>query len=425
MTLNRTIQPELKKPENIAVIQAKKTVLDNGLTIYVIDAGDSEVVKLELIFPSGATDPDSMISAVAAHNLADSGTVSKTAVEIAEEFDFYGSFFQAEAGPDYKGFSVYSLTNYFEETVEILKDIVHNATFPARETAIWKQRNIQMLQVNKEKVSWLAKTNFTRLIFGESHPYGFTPDEDFYTRVESENLKTFHASNYPADKMIVVVSGKITTGITETLKRVLGTMKIADSITPTIKIDGISEIQPSKIRIEKADSIQCGIRIGRKLFAKNHPDFIPMLITNTILGGYFGSRLMSNIREDKGYTYGIGSGIHSFKNAGMFFISTEVGSEVCDLAIREIYHELQRLSDEPVTEQELNLVKNYLTGSFQRSLDGPFALADRFKGLKLHDLDYDFFNKYMEILNNITPQEVQSQAAKYLKPTMMSEVIAG
>ena len=272
-------------------------------------------------------------------------------------------------------------------------------------------------------MAWLSKSHFNAAIFGSEHPYGFIQDEKFIESVDREGLRNFYRQNYPIQKAILIVSGKITKDVINCIERCLVTLPKSDhdiSLVPVPAIDS-----PAKIRIPKKDSVQSGIRIGKQLMKKNHPDYLKMSVVNTLLGGYFGSRLMSNIREDKGYTYGIGSAMVPFHAGGSFFISTEVGSQVCDDAIKEIYFELNRLIHDPVPVAELNLVKNYLIGAFQRSLDGPFSIADRFKGLILHDLDYSYLNNYLTVLAELTPSEINELAQKHLQPASMSEIVAG
>jgi len=144
-----------------------------------------------------------------------------------------------------------------------------------------------------------------------------------------------------------------------------------------------------------------------------------------VFGGYFGSRLMANIREDKGYTYGIGSAMVSFRHAGYFTISTEVGAEVTKDAIKEIYFELNKLQTEKISENELSLIRNYMLGTFLRSIDGPFALADRFKGIYFNGLNYDYYERYVETIKSITPKQLQDLANKYLKKDEMIELVVG
>jgi len=425
MNINRLVAPELKLPAKINITKSVERKLDNGLGLYVINSGEENVVKFEIIFPTNNVPSAGFMNSLACHQLADSGTISKKAIEIAEEFDYFGSFFQSEANADFKSFSLYSLGSLFEDSLKILDEILHSAAFRETEIQTWKQRNIQALSVNMEKVSWVAKKVFNERVFGSTHPYGYVPDIQAYEDINRDTLVQIYTEAYLPENSLMIISGKVGEKIFDAINNQFG-KKSTSGKQKSNFINEMPELSfPSKVRIEKEDSVQCALRIGRQLFNKNHTDFLPLLIANTILGGYFGSRLMTNIREDKGFTYGIGSGLLSFVESGSFFISTEVGKNVLDDAVNEIYYEIDRLIKEPVPEKELLLVKNYLAGAFQRSLDGPFELAERFKGLHLYNLNYDYFDKYLHLLNEITSEEIMSVTAKYLQPSSMTQVIAG
>jgi zinc protease len=161
------------------------------------------------------------------------------------------------------------------------------------------------------------------------------------------------------------------------------------------------------------------------MITRSHPDYPGMAVLNTLLGGYFGSRLMSNIREDKGYTYGIGSAMVSLREAGYFFISTEVGADVTTAALDEIYKEVKRLQDEPAGEDELSTVRNYLSGTFLKSIDGPFALIDRFKTLTLSGLGYDYYDRYLQTVQSISPAQLQELALRYFNRNDFMELVVG
>lgn len=425
MSMNRTMQPELIAPEKINITKANKITLDNGFGIYVINSGTDAVVKFEIIFPTGAFDRNSYAVAAACHQLAETGTSTKQAIEIAENLDFYGAYLQTEAGPDFKGFSLFSLSRFFNETLPILNEILEDASFPENELNVWKMRSIQSLKVNSEKVSWLSKTAFNQAIYGSTHPYGYTPNENSFSSITTDALKSFFKTGYNKHDAIIIVSGRVDDSVIKTINSIFGSSPISKNGVSKNQLPSIQEIVPGKMKIDKKDAVQSAIRIGKKMFGKDHPDYLPMSIVNTILGGYFGSRLMSNIREEKGYTYGIGSGMHPFRNSGSFFISTEVGTDVCTATITEVHKELMRLINEPVSHEELALVKNYLLGSFLRSLDGPFSLADRFKGLILHNLDYEFLENYLRLLHTITPENIMEISGKHLHPESMTEVVAG
>ena len=207
--MNRTLQPELIAPEKINIIKAKKITLDNGFVINVIDSGTDAVVKFEIIFPTGAYDRNSYALAAACHQLVETGTSTKKAIEIAENLDFYGAYLQTEAGPDFKGFSLFSLSRFFNETLLILNEILEDASFPENELNVWKMRNIQSLKVNNEKVSWLSKTAFNQAIYGNTHPYGYTPDENSFTNITTDSLKSFFKAGYNKKDAIIIVSGRV------------------------------------------------------------------------------------------------------------------------------------------------------------------------------------------------------------------------
>jgi zinc protease len=164
--------------------------------------------------------------------------------------------------------------------------------------------------------------------------------------------------------------------------------------------------------MEKA--VQTAIRVGTFLFPKTHPDYLEFQVLNTILGDYFGSRLMANIREDKGYTYGIGSAIMELNQNGYFVIVTEVASEVTENTLTEIQFELKHLQEELVTEDELSLVKNYMLGQLLKSADGPYAMLDLYNSADMYGLDFEFYDLAIAKIREITPERIKELALKYL-----------
>lgn len=179
------------------------------------------------------------------------------------------------------------------------------------------------------------------------------------------------------------------------------------------------------IQIPKADAVQFGLRLGKRIIGKNHPDYHGLKVLNTVFGGYFGSRLMSNIREDKGYTYGIGSAVVSYENDAVFTIATEVGKEVADAALNEIRFEINKIRTELIPQAELDTVRSYLQGVYMSSFDGPFSLIDRFRDLYHFGLDYAYFHNYLKTVQTISPEELQQLALTYFDPESMVTVVAG
>jgi len=293
----------------------------------------------------------------------------------------------------------------------------------------------QQFHVNNQKVANVARKHFSELIFGEKHPYGINVKESDFDNINRNYLNEFYHQFYRANSCKIILSGKVEETIFPLLDEHFGgndwsesSTKLSDADKQKYLNNVLLPISTSPQRehiITRDDAMQSAIRIGKILFNKTHPDFQTLQILNTVFGGYFGSRLMSNIREDKGYTYGIGSGIVSLKNSGYFFISTEVGVEVCKSAIDEIYFEMQRLREELISDEELSLVKNYLLGGFLRSIDGPFAMADRFKGVMEYGLNYDYYDKYVATIRSVSASQLRDLANLYFDKQSMTELVVG
>ena len=425
-TPDRLIPPPFGKLDKIDILEAERTVLKNGIPVFKVNAGSQELVRIEMIFPrAGAVDQPHPIVSVATNDMLDEGTENYSSSSFAEKIDYYGAFLQTEATMDFASVCLFSLNKHLPGTIPMLEEIVKRANFPAHEFSTYIQNKKQNFLVEEAKVGTIARKKFTQMLFGNDHPYGHYLVENEFGSVTNKMLSAFYSGAYTAGKCHLVVSGKMDPRLDDLLNKYFGEgwESGAASAVPS---NLAAELPADRNQlIEKKDAVQSAIRIGRRLFNKTHPDFLGMQVLNTILGGYFGSRLMSNIREDKGYTYGIGSGLVSLKKAGYFFISTEVGVDVCSSALKEIYYELKRLRTELIPVEELDLVKNYMLGTFLRSVDGPFSLADKFKGIYDFGLGYDYYQKYINTIKCIDSQALISLANKYFQEEDLFELVVG
>lgn len=422
--IDRSLEPHLKSIDKFKITEAEKIILDCGIPVYVIHDGSQPLLKLEFIFMAGSVCSPQPLVAIAANDLMDEGTKNYSAYQLAEGLDFYGAYLSTESNADYASISLYTLNKFFDKTLPFVYEILTEPTYPQNELQTYVVQNKQKLAVNNEKVEFVGRKIFAQELFGKEHAYGYYASASDFEEINQEELKKFHSVFYRFSNCNIIVSGKIEKETLTTLNKVLSsvTNNFGQSI-PSIDAEIKSSFKPSQIYIEKKEAVQSAIRIGKRLFNKKHPDFKEMMVLNTILGGYFGSRLMTNIREEKGYTYGIGSAVVSLRNSGYFTIATEVGKDVCEAAVKEIYYELNRLCNEPIATEELELVKNYLIGSFQRSIDGPFALADRFKNIILYDLDYSYYHDYLNHLKGITRSRIMELASLYLKKDFLQVIV--
>jgi zinc protease len=425
MILDRKIAPAQQSIDNVGLIMANKKTLDNGLPLFEINAGSQDIVKIEFLFEAGTRYQDQPLVSSSTNNLLMEGTANRTAKEIADAVDYYGAFIQHEVGKDFAMFSMYTLNKHLKAVLPIVKDVLTTPSFPQEELELHVRNSRQQFVVNTDKVAFLAKKGFNKLLFGQQHPYGMVAELEHFDLLTKEKLSSFYRKNYTLDRCTIIASGRVPDDLHALLNESFGSLPIQPNEDASVVNTSSIDYKPEQTFIHKPKAIQCGIRIGKVMMGKKDPDFIGMQVLNTILGGYFGSRLMSNIREEKGYTYGIGSGILSYQDTGCFFLVTEVGADVCKPALEEIYKEIGRLRTESISEDELRLVKNYMLGSFLRSTDGPFSLSDRFKEIHVHGLDYDYYDRFLEVVNTISSEELMKLANAHLQQDSLSEIVAG
>ncbi len=425
MSLDRKTAPDFKTIDKIEIPQVKSFTLDNGIKVYTLNSGSQELTKIEFLFKAGMYYQNQPLVASAANNLLETGTKSYTANELSDNIDFLGSFFECAVEQDYSTLALFSLNKYLDKSLHYVEEIIKYPTFPKDEFDIYLSNKKQKHLVNSQKVNVLARRRFSELLFGEQHPYGRDVKTEDFDKLTIETVKAFCKSHYNYSNCTIVASGKLPDDIIDTLNRFFGKEKWGGEQTIDAVNVTIDTTKQQKQVIEKSDAIQSAVRVGRLLFNKTHPDYFKFQVLNTILGGYFGSRLMANIREDKGYTYGIGSGLASLVNGGFFYISTEVGADVTNDTLKEIYKEIKLLREELVDEDELETVRNYVLGQFLRSVDGPYALADKFKAIWEFELGYDYFEKYFEAVKTVTPQEIKDLANTYLQEKDLIELVVG
>lgn len=428
--MNRKASPAIRRSGKIDIDLPGRQMLDNEIPVYVVCSGIQAVTKLEFSFPYSSRGfqelfPNPLVPRFSAEMLTE-GTQSYTSEQIADTLDYYSAEIEKDTDRDKINISISCLNRHLEKILPLLREIIYYPSFPAENLKLLTDIKRQQFILNNEKVNFVAKHNFMRLIYGDGHEYGRTTEAEHFEGLSTEELFRFHSRYFnTTNGAFIIVSGNPEANIVTQLNKYFGTFIQQESHKEGNKERKAVVVSPSNEYIEKKTAVQSAVRIGRVMFNYSHPCYYDFKILNSILGGYFGSRLMTNIREDKGYTYGIGSNLISLRSSGYFFISSQIGVEVCDLAIDEIYKEMERLQQEQVTPEELELVRNYMFGNFLRSIDGPFAYADMCRILIEHKLDREYFQRYMERIENITAAEIMETAQKYLNTSDMSRIVVG
>lgn len=422
--LNRTMQPNVHPIDVIDVIKAQKHVLANDIPVYYINAGTQDVVKIDFIFDAGTwVQPANMIASTC-NAMLEEGSENYKAEEIAEKFDFYGAYLQLTVDQNQGIVSIISLNKYLPAILEVTEDLIKRSVFPEHELEVLIGKSKQKWMLENEKVRTLCQKKFTQVLFGSNHPYAITNTLDDFGRIMRDQLVSFYQAYYHAGNCQIHVAGKMEDNLLNLLNIYFGgnDWKRAKSADPEFEIRTSTQ---KRHHVEKANGLQSAVRVGNFWVPKTHPDFHGLSVLTTILGGYFGSRLMANIREEKGYTYGIGAYVLSLKKAAYLVISSEIGNDYVEPALIEISKEMRRLQNELVSAVELETVKSYLLGEFLRDFDGPFALASSFKAINDFGLDYSFYDSYLKVLRNISQEELQKLAQTYLNPDDFYTVVAG
>ncbi|MBS1509258.1 MAG: insulinase family protein [Bacteroidetes bacterium] len=423
--LNRTIAPPIKDAVDFD-LQLKPCTyfeLDNGVPVYALDAGTQEVFQLELVFYAGNAFEQQKTVASATNFLLKNGTSTKTAFEINEAFEYYGAYCNRACYNETAVINLSSLSKHLDQLLPVIKEMITDSIFSEEELATYKQNSKQRLSVNLKKSEFVAGRLIDAYVYGEQHPYGVYTNPEDIDALTTAAIKTFFNEYYLNGKCIIFISGKLPDQIQTILNINFGGLSIGANKNP-LPVSTIQPAEQKKYRISNdVDGVQGAIRLAREFPNRRHPDFMKVMVLNTVFGGYFGSRLMSNIREDKGYTYGIHSYIQNHLQQTAWMISTEAGKDVSEATVEEVYKEMKILQEELVDEEELLLVRNYLIGTILGDLDGPFQLMGRWKNIILNGLSENYFYDSVQTIKTISAEELRELAKKYLNPEDFYELI--
>lgn len=418
--LDRKSAPPFSALTNFQLPAPGVTQLSNGCNLVHLDTVKQDVIKIELLFKAGKWfEPAPGVSHFTAQ-LLDKGIPGKSAYQIATWFDLFGASVEINAGLDFTSVSLYALASNVHETLPLFFRLLTEPTFSEDELAKSKAIFIQNLKLNLEKNSFVAGRNIRRNIFGEFHPYGATLDEVHVGAISSSSLSQYFSKRFSPYE--VYVTGPLSESTGNQLKEMLSHLKSDDTSTQ-INLS-INNLELSE-HTEKEESIQTSIRIGKRSINRTHAHYPQFILLNHILGGYFGSRLMKNLREEKGLTYGIHSSVSTFANDSVFMVGTDVNKQDRTLAIDEIKKEIEALCSTLVTDNELALARNHLLGGIQLDAANPFSIMDKIKMLRTYKLSADYYNSLFSNIMETNSQALKNLAIKHLNPETVHIVSVG
>lgn len=419
------IIPVIHPIEEIKFPKVEKIGLKNAIPVFGFNGATNDILRIDLVFDSGRwTEPDKLISESVA-KLFKSGTSTLNSFALNEQIDFYGSTIKANSGYNTMTVSVYCMHRYLEATLQLLMTCLNDIVFPENEIAIMKKNAIAKLKVNQEKNDFLANVAFKEIIFGGTHPFGYAVSEETIQNIQQALLLQLYNNDIQPNNCTIFIAGKYGENELKLIDTYLGNWQKGNN-QPQEKKTYTAVSSTQKIsHIKKEKSVQASIVIGKEFFNRSHEDYASFVLLNTIFGGYFGSRLMSNIREEKGLTYGIYSGLSTLKTTGIYAIQTDTNLENLDTCLHEIYTEIERLQNELIPENEITLARNYLLGKFLGRTDGAFSQLETFKSYFIEGIDINMFEEFVQRIQQTDAVSLQQLAQQHLQKESLFEVVVG
>lgn len=426
-SINRKLGPASRRPDVLLFPKVEQYQLDNGAQLYLVPGGTQEILHLEMVFPAGKwyqKQPE--VAAATAHLLMD-GTTTQSRKQIAEIIDGLGAHLKTRSGTDQGKLLFSGLKKEFEPALRLIRSLLTEPAFPEARLQKYLRGSVQDLKMLETQREWLASRKFSEMVYGTEHPYGLTAEAEQIKKVSRDQVLEFYNSQYRMPQAILYAAGRVDKDTVALINKYLGDI-LSDNTTPFV--DGKSDFcivpqEDRKARIEVEGASQCSIILGKRVPIMQHEDSAGLFVLNALLGGFFGSRLMKKLREEEGYTYNIYSMITDLEKDSYLYISTEVGADVAQESLKEIYKVIERLQGELLLAEELNLLINYLLGDLMVSMDGPFNQLRQLEDLISCGVKADYFDNFAATIRNMNASTLRELARKYLQTDTFYEVLAG
>lgn len=423
MTVDRSKAPDIHTVQEIKPLVYQKLMLSREIPLFLTEHGESNLFKLVLRFDGGISEENKPLEAQFAVRMLLEGTKRKSAGEIALLLDFFSASIKTIAERDYISVEIQGLRKDFQGIMDVVMELIHDSVLPQKEFELLKNRIYNQFKTNIQRKSYQAQNEIKPLLFGEKHAYGHKLSNEVFQQITRDEVMQYYHRVIQNGHLRIFISG-IENKEAETFLN-SRTGNLYPSKFKALSAPVFPDNKRQVHHLQYDDAVQSAIRLGLRLHNRTHPDFMELKILNTILGGYFGSRLMKNLREDKGLTYGVGSAIGSARQSGLWIIATEVGAEYTQKALSEIYKEINNLKTSLVSDEELQLIQHYLPGKILRALEKDFDKLDSFIELSDHQLPENYYSSFLKAINNITAERIKEIANQYLMFDDISEVVVG
>lgn len=407
-------------------------ILSNGRKLYCFPSASTELVKIDLLSEAGSAYQTQPLVAAAANKLFSVAGSRMNANQLSEFFDFRGILVESNNSVLQSSATFYTLSRHLDDLLPVLEELVYTPAFPKREFDIYRRERHQKIMASQQKSSDMARRLFYETLFGKKHPLGAYALPEDADRLNIEAVKKHYADYHRVGDMDIVLAGHVDDCLLNAIDKYFG-HEFSGEASHKARINSLafepqhaSSLQKVHRDLSIPSSVQATVRIGRILPLQwDDMDYARLMLLVTALGGYFGSRLMSNLREDKGYTYGIYARTQIYRGVIVFYITADVAGSAADDAEREIMNELQRLVNEPMPNEEVDLVRTVIAGDFLRSVDGIFERSARFCDMLSADITEQLTDNLRVAINETTAVQLQELAQRLVSPADMVVCRAG
>ena len=399
--------------------------LPNGAMLTLFCDKDAEIVRLEFVFRNaGSNNQQKFFTAAASANLLTEGSADMTGIQMADKLDYYAASVEKSVDRECSSIVFYFLKKYSLQLLPLIELIIKQPRYSEKEFEIYRNRQKQSFELNSSKTSTMAYRAFYQSLFAASNPLSrFGKVEDFDLLCPSD-LRKYYDEFYSCRECEIYLAGNFTDEFLGEIESRFGSKPWGKSEirVPQHSCETLT-IPSQTLFVHKDKAAQASIRSGNLTLLHSHEDFMPLKVLIALFGGYFGSRLMTNIREEKGYTYSIGSYITTHRNCSVLSTTADVNSDKAEATLKEIDVEIERLQNDLVSQQELTMLKNYLLGECLRGLDGVFDLSEKYSIIRRSGYSLSYYDDMQRAITQTTPSQLRDLAQKYLVANNMSRVV--
>ena len=419
-------QPPTIRPMSLeSLVLPQLQAMPNGVPLYRLSGADKGVVRFDILFKGGYAVQSKPLLAMFANRMLREGAGALSAAEISQKLDYYGAWIDMYSSQNCNHITLYTMSKHFEPLLQVLEEMIKRPLFPQDNLDTVQRNNRSYFTVNSHKVDVVSQRYFENSLWGEGHPLGHVVEATDYDAITRDDVVEYYNSYYGSRNCAMFIAGSVNDAMLSAIARRFGNdVWGCENACGDFAVAAPSPHVGRRV-VPVQGTMQSAVKMGFMAMESSHPDFHKFRFLCVLLGGYFGSRLMSNIREENGYTYHIAAEMDAYGKRNAFMISSEAATEYVEPLIAEVYRELERLVTEPVDDSEIELVRNYIMGELCREYEGQSAKSEVFINAWLSGVGFDSVNRYIDEIKSVTAADLQRLACEYFKKENMIEIVAG